>query len=268
VNDLDYFMESEWENIRLDTKTDPAAVEQQAIWAEIKPGMRIADLGCGSGKTTSILHELAQPGGRAVGVDFSKGRVEYARLHYAIEGAEFVHGDIRLPLDGPGTFDLVWIRFVLEYYRSNAIDIVRNVSSLLKPGGTLCLIDLDLNCLNHFCLSDRLSRTIIKCARTLEETFNFDPYAGRKLYSFLYDNGYEDIAVSVGAHHVIYGELRNMDGFNWLKKIEIANRKASFDFEEYPGGCAEFTDEFTRFFSDPRRFSYTPIILARGRRSN
>ena len=42
-----YLMESEAEAIRLDVKTDGRAVERQARWAGLKPGMRVADLGCG-----------------------------------------------------------------------------------------------------------------------------------------------------------------------------------------------------------------------------
>lgn len=263
LGDLDYLMESEEENIRLEAKTDPAIVEQQALWAQIRPGMRVADLGCGPGKTTSVLHGLVQPGGTAVGADISEGRIEYARGRYASEGIEFIHKDIRLPLEDMGSFDFVWIRFVLEYYRSNAFEIVRNVSRILKAGGTLCLIDLDYNCLNHFGLPERLERAIAKCARVLEEEFNFDPYAGRKLYSFLYDLGYEHVAVTVNAHHIIYGSLGSVDAFNWTKKIEMVIRKASFAIDEY-SGPEEFTEEFTRFFSDPRRFSYTPLICARG----
>ena len=137
MGDLDYLMESEEETIRLEAKTDPAAVEQQALWAEIRPGMRVADLGCGPGKTTSVLHTLVQPGGTLVGVDISERRLEYARVHYAREGIEFICKDIRLPLDDLGSFDFVWIRFVLEYYRSDAFEIVRNVSRVLKPGGSL-----------------------------------------------------------------------------------------------------------------------------------
>ncbi|MGA3085348.1 MAG: hypothetical protein ABSE95_11195 [Thermodesulfobacteriota bacterium] len=56
-------MEDMEEAVRLDLKTDPLVVEQQARWAGIKPSMRVADLGCGSGKTTSILNRLVQPGG-------------------------------------------------------------------------------------------------------------------------------------------------------------------------------------------------------------
>ena len=50
-----YIMESEEESIRLDLKTDPKTIKKQAIWAGLKPGMRVADLGCGPGKTTFFL---------------------------------------------------------------------------------------------------------------------------------------------------------------------------------------------------------------------
>ena len=63
----EYLMESDEETLRLDLKTDVRLVEKQARWAGIKPGMRIADLGCGSGKTTSVLYHLTQPGGSAIG---------------------------------------------------------------------------------------------------------------------------------------------------------------------------------------------------------
>lgn len=264
MDDVSYLMEDGEENIRLEAKTDPAVVEQQALWAQIKPGMRVADLGCGPGKTTSVLHRLTQPGGTTVGADISQGRIDYAGSRYASDGIDFIQKDIRLPLDELGSFDFIWIRFVLEYYRSNTFDIVRNVSKNLKPGGILCLIDLDHNCLNHFGLSERLERTIAKCAHVLEAEFNFDPYAGRKLYSFLYDLGYDHVSVAVGAHHLIYGMLDSVDRFNWTKKVEMMRRKASFAFDEYRGGAEEFLEEFFRFFSNPRRFTYTPIISARG----
>lgn len=266
MDDLEYLMENEEENFRLDAKTDPAAVEEQAVWARIEPGMRVADLGCGSGKTTAVLRRLVHPGGTVAGVDISEGRIEFARSHYAAEGIDFIRKDIRLPLDELGSFDLIWIRFVLEYYRSNAFDIVRNVSRTLKPGGILCLIDLDHNCLNHFGMPERLERTMYRYVHVLEEKLNFDFYAGRKLYSYLFDLGYEDIAVKVGAHHVIYGTLNSVDAFNWMKKMEVVTRKPGFDFDEYEGGMHGIAEEFSRFFSDPRRFSYTPLICACGQK--
>ena len=74
-----YLMESEAEAIRLDVKTDGRAAEKQALWAGLRPGMRVADLGCGSGKTTFHLHQRVQPGGTAVGMDIAGQRIDYAR---------------------------------------------------------------------------------------------------------------------------------------------------------------------------------------------
>ncbi|MBW1891381.1 MAG: hypothetical protein JRI93_12870, partial [Deltaproteobacteria bacterium] len=54
-----YMMEGEEEARRLDMKTVPKTVQEHALWAGLKPGMRVADLGCGSGKTSYYLNKLA-----------------------------------------------------------------------------------------------------------------------------------------------------------------------------------------------------------------
>ncbi|MDH5202945.1 MAG: methyltransferase domain-containing protein [Nitrospirota bacterium] len=258
-------MESDEEALRLDIKTAAEVVKRQALWAGIKPGMHVADICCGSGKTTSVLHTLVKPGGTVVGVDGSEKRIDYAKKHYGTEGIEFKRNNIQKPLDGLGTFDFVWVRFVLEYYRSNNFDIVKNISCILKPGGILCLIDLDYNCLNHFGLSQKLERALFAVIKKLEEEANFDPYAGRKLYSHLYRFGYQDIDVDVAAHHLIFGQLKDTDAFNWMKKIEVISKKIPFQFEEYKEH-EEFIEDFKKFFTDPGRFTYTPIISCRGRK--
>ena len=100
----------------------------------------------------------------------------------------------------------------------------------------------------------------------LEDKANFDPYAGRKLYSYLYDLNFTDIAVDISAHHNIYGELKKSDEFNFLKKIEVAPQKINYKFAEYLMGYEEFIKETTISFRNPRRFTYTPIIMCIGKR--
>lgn len=278
---LDYLMEDEEEALRLDIKTDSERVKKQALWAGIKPGMRVADVGCGAGKTTYILKELVQPGGFVVGIDGSERRIEYAKNKYSAEEINFYCKNILKPLDDLGMFDFVWIRFLLEYYKKESFDIVKNVSNIVKPGGILCLIDLDYNCMNHYGIPERLEKIIIKAMHTLKEKANFDPFIGRRLYSFLYDLGFYDISVDVSAHHLIYGELNAVDEFNWMKKIEVISRKINYEsiegsggFESflmefntlYKEGYEEFLEEFNSFFKNPRRFTYTPIILCKGRK--
>ncbi|MEJ2169045.1 MAG: methyltransferase domain-containing protein [Desulfobacterales bacterium] len=265
--DPGYLMEGDDEALRLDVKTDPSLVEEQALWAGIKPGMRVADLGCGAGKTTYHLNRLVQPNGQTVGVDIGQQRIEYARKHYSDEGIEYVIGDIRQPLDRLGHFDFIWVRFVLEYYSKESFDIVKNISQNLKTGGILCLIDLDCNCLRNFGLSPRLENAMVHIMKNLEVRFNFDPYVGLKLYSYVFDLGFEEIDVKVTQHNLIYGDLRHEDAFNWTKKVEIAARHSGFQFDEFKGGYAEFFEKFKEYFSSRRRFTYTPMIWCRARRT-
>lgn len=259
-----YLMENEDESIRLDLKTDPRAVQRQARWAKIRPGMRVGDFGCGPGKTSHCLNRLVQPGGSVLGIDMSPERIGYAEKHYRSPGIDYAVADIREPLDGFGTFDFIWVRFVLEHYRSGSLEIVKNISSVLKPGGVICLIDLDCNCLSHYGQSVVLEKALQRVMRRLERRANFDPYAGRRLYSYLYDVGFDEIRLSLGAHHLIYGPVRKNDWFNWTKKVEIAARHSGHDFAEFPNGYEGFRSEFQEFFCNPRRFTFTPIICCRG----
>ena len=262
----DYMMESDEEAYRLDVKTDPKTVQEHARWAGLVQGMRVADLGCGSGKTSYFLNKIVQPTGETIGVDNATQRINFAREHYEGKGLSFVQKDIRENLDELGRFDFIWMRFVLEYYRSNSFEIVKNVTRMLSQDGILCLADLDYNCLTHYGLPKRLVTAIVGMKTTLEKRANFDPYVGRKLYSFLFDLGYREINVHLAPHHLIFGELNEVDAFNWTMKVKSGRVISAYPFDQYEGGYEEFFQEFKTAFEDPRRFTYTPVILCRGKK--
>jgi len=268
VKESKYLMEGPDESLRLDRKTRVGTVQKQALWAGIKKGFRVADMGCGSGKTTSVLHQLVQPGGNAVGVDISEERISFANKNYKKDGIDFFRQDIRKSMDNLGKFDFIYIRFVLEYYLNESFAIVKNLVNLLNPGGILCLIDLDHNCLSHYRMSDVLNDTLKLIVADLQKKANFDPFVGRKLYSYLYDLGFQGIDVDVAGHHVIFGELKKSDEFNWMKKLSIAPEKIGYDFSGYEGGKEQFRKDFQSFFYDPKRFTYSPIICCRGVKTN
>ena len=261
-----YLMESDVEALRLELKTDPSIVKKQAKLAGIQSGMRIADIGCGPGITSLALYEMVQPNGLVVGIDFSKERIAYANANYKKPGVNYLCRDIRQPLNDLGLFDFIWVRFILEYYLENSFEIVKNLTDILKPGGTMCLIDLDHNCLSHYGIPKRLQQTVNDIMIELQKKANFDPYAGRKLYSYLYDLNFTDISVDISAHHNIYGELKKSDEFNFLKKVEIGPKKINYKFKDYEGGYKEFIDESAKSFRNPKRFTYTPIIICKGKK--
>jgi hypothetical protein len=101
----------------------------------------------------------------------------------------------------------------------------------------------------------------------LEERRNFDPYVGVKLYAYLYDLGFKDIRVMVAPHNLIYKTFKENELFNWKKKAEIAAIQSGYEFSEYPGGYKEFLAELDAACSNPRSFTYTPLVACRGRKS-
>ena len=259
-----YLMENDDESIRLEMKTDYNRLENQALWAGLKKGMRVADVGCGPGITSSFLRRIVGNTGSVTAFDIAAQRIDYAKAHYQEDGIDFQCRDVYDPLDDLGKFDFIWVRFLLEYHRKHSFDIVKHLTEILKPEGIICLIDLDHNCLSHYGLSSCLENSIMKVTKIIEEHGDFDPYAGRKLYTHLYDLGLDDISVDMKAHHLIYGDLSEVDEFNWIKKVEIAAKNSVYDFPEYPDGYNGFLNESKAFLSDPRRFTYTPIISCRG----
>ena len=261
-----YLMENDDEIRRLEMKTDASVVAEFASRAGLKSGMRVADVFCGTGAATAVLSALAGEDGFAAGFDASPSRIAYASERYGNERTRFYLADAKEPFGDRGDFDFVWVRFALEYFRKESFDIVRNIASLLKEGGILCLIDLDHNGMNHWEMSPRLENALVSAMRQLEEKANFDPFAGRKLYSYLYKLGFKEIRVEVGAHHLIYGELDERDRFNWIKKIETLAKNTSIQVPGYDSS-AEFLADFLRFFIEPGRFTYTPVIACAGRKS-
>ena len=262
-----YIMEDIEEILRLETKTDLEAARKQAEWCGLRPGLRVLDAGCGTGLVTSILHEMILPGGEIVGLDNSEERIHFAQEKYGTSSSiHFRQLDLRDSIDGMGEFDLIWSRFFLEFYRLESPDIVKNLRDCLKPGGYLCLLDLDHNALNHYEMPARMEEILFKAMRKMEKENNFDPYVGRKLYAYLYDLGFKNIEMDLRPHHLIYGEMSEKDLFNWGKKWEAAVRHAGDLIGEYPGGVAGLASDFMHFFRDTRRFTYTPLILCKGRK--
>ena len=262
-----YLMESPQEAKRLEIKTDPEKVKEQALWFGIGPGKRVLDVGCGSGKVSSVLHELVQPDGYVLGIDFSEDRIVHARERFGdADGLDFQVVNFTEPLDMLDEFDYVWVRFVLEYFRKDAASLIENLTTCLTSNGHLCLIDLDHNCSGHYPLPNKMENILHRLIHRMSEEYNFDPFVGRKLYTYLFDLQFRDIQLNMTAHHLIYGELRFQDHFNWMKKIEMAGSKADDIFNNYPGGYDSFFEDFESFFSDPRRFTYTPLIMCKGKK--
>jgi SAM-dependent methyltransferase len=102
------------------------------------PGMRVLDIGCGSGE---ITQKVSKKGYSVVGLDFSSAGIEIARA----EGLELllVDLDAGIPFDN-NSFDVVWAGDVIEHI-FDPIYVFKEICRVLVSGGLLlCTIPYDL----------------------------------------------------------------------------------------------------------------------------
>jgi len=110
--------------------------------AGIGAGMRVLDLGCGTGDVTLTVAEMVGAAGQVVGIDRSPTGMEVGRRHARERGlddrVEFVVGEIDDVADGG--FDALVGRFVLMHQTDPAATL-RTASRALRPDGAVAMIE-------------------------------------------------------------------------------------------------------------------------------
>ncbi|QDQ11972.1 SAM-dependent methyltransferase [Streptomyces spectabilis] len=105
---------------------------------DLKPGMRLLDVGCGWG--SMAIHAAREHGVGVVGVTLSREQAAYARKRIAEEGltdrVEIRVQDYRDVRDGP--YDAISSVGMAEHVGADRyLDYARDLHTLLKPGGRL-----------------------------------------------------------------------------------------------------------------------------------
>jgi ubiquinone/menaquinone biosynthesis C-methylase UbiE len=109
---------------------------------ELKSGARVADLGCGSGAFTVLLHER---GFSPVGLDISPKLIALAREKF--KGVEFLEGDAEnLPFAG-GSLDAVLLSGLIHHF-PDPRRLAAETCRVLRNGGRF--IAFDPNRMNPF----------------------------------------------------------------------------------------------------------------------
>lgn len=110
--------------------------EREKFISLVKPGGKILDAGCGSGRDTN---HFASKGFTVTGIDLSDGLLSYAREH-AHPGATFQHMDLRA-INLNTSFDGIWASAsLLHLKREEFVPVLRNFQHMLMPGGVLFLL--------------------------------------------------------------------------------------------------------------------------------
>ena len=124
-----------------------------------------AEFGCGTGFYTQVLAERADT---LVSTDISPGMLEVARSRINTGNIHFQQEDCQTTSFSDGAFDTAFISLVLHFTepRKTLLEMHR----ILKPGGTLVIMNLDLHALHGLTASAAWFESCTTASRATESS--------------------------------------------------------------------------------------------------
>ncbi|MCX7722406.1 MAG: methyltransferase domain-containing protein [Verrucomicrobiae bacterium] len=187
------YSESEYTRMRDQSRT---LAELLHFDTRYPAGAHVLEAGCGIGAQTVILARNS-PEARFTCIDIAPQSIAQAQRAVTTAGfqnVEFQVADIlNLPF-GDESFDHVFVCFVLEHL-SRPMDALLGLKRVLKPGGTITVIEGDHGSTFFYPRSERAMRTI-QCLVELQARLGGNALIGRELHPLLTRAGFADVTVS------------------------------------------------------------------------
>lgn len=211
---------------RLKLQATVALSLEQDAWknAGLKPGMQVLDLACGPGFTSCELAKVVGTG-QVTGVDINEELLAVAHQAQASEkvtNVSFAPGNA-YALDLPeNSFDFVYARFLFQHLERPGTAL-ENIMRVLKPGGILCILDIDDNWTSFSPDSEAFVRFIRK-AGAGQRRKGGNRLIGSQLYGQLRAAGFQNVATRI--HPITTADLgvRMFLGIAVLFRMELLTR--------------------------------------------
>ncbi len=161
----------------------------------LRPGAKVADVGCGAGTAVRDMLPLVAPGGSVVGVDINEGLLKAASARAARAGVEVTFHNAKaeeLPLESASVDGYRAER--LYQHLNEPTRALNEAHRVLAPGGRIVLVDQDWDTVVMD--SEDLATT-----RLILRTFNggVNGTVGRQYHRLLNDAGFHDVEVHAEA---------------------------------------------------------------------
>ncbi len=203
---------SQREAKRLNDQADSVAqiLHHDTFWQE---GSLILEAGCGVGAQTKTIAPK-NPKCSFISIDRSLESISLAKRltdSMGIDNVEYRKADIfNLPFEDE-CFDHVFVCFVLEHI-ANPIDALRKLKRVLKPDGTITVIEGDHGS-TYFHPDSVEAKIAIQCQVILQQQKGGDANIGRKLYPILEEAGFTQIKISPRQVYVDDSNPSLVEGF-------------------------------------------------------
>jgi SAM-dependent methyltransferase len=258
-----YFMDDPREASRLSRKVDPEQWVAKYLSRFLPRFGYVLEVGCGPG-VIACAAARERPTLTVTGVDINP-------MRFAQNAAPLPRNLILREADAVdlpfvnGKFDVVYSRFLLEYLtdKQRAVDEMARVCS---PGGKVLLQDLDGQLVWHFPEDAQLQEGLHRLLDALGHR-GFDPFVGRKLFSFCKSAGLRDIRVAAESYHLYAGPIDDHNLQLWQEKFDIVLPVAAAVLGGEPAALA-LRERFLNYLKRDDSLTYSVIFTVEGTKSS
>jgi ubiquinone/menaquinone biosynthesis C-methylase UbiE len=185
---------------RLKLQATLAIDAEREVWknAGLRPGMNVLDIACGPGFTSCELAKAVGEEGRVTGVDINEELIaaaHQAKASEQVENVSFSLGnlyDLALP---ENSFDFIYARFLFQHLEKPDAALA-NLHKVLRPGGILCILDIDDNWTSFSPESDAFVRFIRKTGAG-QRRKGGNRMIGSQLYGRLNRAGFQNVSTMI-----------------------------------------------------------------------
>lgn len=195
-------------------ETKPWIKQMHSTFLGLSPGMKIVDVGCGTGDFTRYIASLTQGKHRIIGVDLRANSLRSAEKQTKKEGmsgVSFRKGDAyKIPVKD-GWADLVCCRTLLMHL-TDPLKAVREMSRVVRKGGSVAAFEPGSFHSSYIPNNEKLSRIADKLQLSYidgvrkREGKNFD--IGDRLPTIFHQAGLRDIIADVQADTYLASDPR------------------------------------------------------------
>ena len=223
-------------------------------------GQVVLDLACGPGVISRLIAQ-AHPQSRVTAMDLNGELLSAARQEATMAGLtsiRFLQGDVYAPPLEQGQFDFIYARLLFQHLEEplRALEAIR---TLLKPGGVLCVFDVDDSWLTLVPEPEGFA-TFTTHAGRAQARRGGNRQIGRQLGQLLEESGYNQVDV-----HVETVTSRQI-GMRAFLDITLGFKRLLLEGEELEAACATL-DAADALVDDPSAWAFVGVFIARGVRS-
>jgi ubiquinone/menaquinone biosynthesis C-methylase UbiE len=122
------------------------SVDYSTLKPILKKGMSVLDVGCGTGSISKDIANIVGDSGKVIGIDNTEKFINSGMETYRnIKNLNLIHADL-FDFETNETFDLIVSARTLQWL-SNPKEALLKMKSLIKPNGTISILDYNHNTL-------------------------------------------------------------------------------------------------------------------------